>query len=54
MHCTSSGNAGVREFAALFGRGGQKVLYAPDGELVVERRILFLLYYLLQLVLTAS
>ena len=33
----------MREFAALFGRGGQQVLYAPVGEVVVERRILCML-----------
>lgn len=27
-HCTSSGNADLREFAALYGHGGQQVLYA--------------------------
>jgi hypothetical protein len=42
-HGTTAGDANVREFAAFFGSGGHQVLYAPVGDVVVERRILCML-----------
>ena len=42
-HGGANGNDDVREFAAFFGRGHDKVLYTPVGDVLFEKRVMLIL-----------